>query len=182
MKRIVLIIVIAIVSALNASSQDYIKKDKIVDGIRNVEAVPSMFEHQTEQYLLVWNYMGSKSRGIDSYYLVVLCNDQVAPWNVSAGDKLYLGVLLDSEYIELTALMDAEPEAYATESGTKYRTMAYYMIPESAYDKLYKGFDRFKIDVKVKNITPVTLAVKLPYSAVEHMLMSYLDIMVTTGR
>lgn len=181
MKRFMLLVAI-IATSLNVTAQEYIKSDKTADGIRNVETLPSIFEHQTELYLTAWNYIGAKEKNVDNYYIAIMCSEQVAPWNVAAGDKAYLGLLMENEYIELTALMDAEPEAYTTSSGTMYRTMAYYLIPKSAYDKLYKGFDRFKIDVKVKNTTPVTLAVKLPFSAVEHMLMSYLDIMITTGR
>ena len=181
MKRLILLVAI-LTTTLNATAQDYIKSDKTADGIRNVEALPAIFEHQTELYLTAWNYIGSKSQNVDNYYLAIMCSEQVAPWNVSAGDKAYLGLLMEDEYIEVTALMDAKPESYATSSGTLYRTMAYYLIPKSAYDKLYKGFDRFKIDVRVKNTTPITLAVKLPFSSVEHMLMSYVEIMSETGR
>jgi hypothetical protein len=78
--------------------------------------------------------------------------------------------------------MDAVPESYETSTGVKYRTRAYYLIPSSAYNDLYKGFNKFKIDVKVKNSAPVTLAVKMPYFSLEHMLSSYLDIMIATGR
>lgn len=181
MKRIVLIISI-IAFSLNAVAQEHIIKDETSDGLRNVETMPTIFQHQTELYLLGWNYLGSKSQNSEHYFIAIMCSEQIAPWNVRTGDKAYLGLLLENEYIELTALADAEPEEYSSESGTLYRTIAYYLIPAAAYDKLFKGFDRFKIDVRVKNTTPVTLAVKLPFSAVEHMLMSYLDIMVTTGR
>lgn len=181
MKRFILLVAF-IAASLNASAQEYIKSDKTADGFRNVEALPAIFEHQTELYLTAWNYAGSPSNNVDHYYIAIMCNDQVAPWNIAAGDKAYLGLSLEDEYVEVTALLDAKPEAYETDSGTMYRTIGYYIIPKSAYDKLYKGFDRFKIDVRVNNTTPVTLAVKLPFSAIEHMLMSYLDIMIATGR
>lgn len=181
MKRLILFIAIMAI-ALNVSAQDYIKSDKTADGFRNVETTPAIFEHQTELYLTAWNYAGAPSRNVDSYYIAIMCSDQIAPWNISAGDKAYLGLLMEDEYVEITALLDAEPEAYETSEGTKYRTLGYYVIPKSAYDKLYKGFDRFKIDVRVNNTTPITLAVKLPFSAIEHMLMSYLEIMIVTGR
>lgn len=182
MKRFITSIVLLILTCLTLVAQNYISKDKTIDGVRTIEAHPSVFEHQTEQYVLSWNYTKSDSRGIEGYYLAILANDQVAPWSITAGDKLQLGLIQQSEYIELVALMDASPEAYETPNGTKYRTMAYYIVPSSEYSKLFKGFDRFKIDVKVRNIAPVTLAVKLPFSAIEHMLMSYLDIMIVTGR
>ena len=182
MKKLATLIVMLVVACSTLEAQNYIRKDKTINGVRTIEATPSIFEHQTEQYALSWNYTKSDSNGIEGYYLAILANDQIAPWNIKAGDKLLVGTIQQNEYIELVALMDASPEAYETPSGTKYRTMGYYIIPQSAYDKLFKGFDRFKIDVRVKNITPITLAVKLPFSAVEHMLMSYLDIMIVTGR
>ena len=181
MKRFIVFVTI-IVASLNVNAQEYIKSDTTSDGIRNVEAMPSIFSHQSEQYLLAWNYVNAENRNVDNYYLSVFCSDQAGPWNVSAGDKMYLGLIMEDEYIELTALMDAAPEAYETTNGTKYRTLAYYMISKEDYGKLYKGFDRFKIDVKVNNTVPITLAVKLPFTAIEHMLMSYLDIMIATGR
>lgn len=181
MKRLILLIAI-FVASFNVFAQEYIKTDKTNNGVRTVESVPSIFEHQTELYLMGWNYIGSKSTNVDNYYLAIMCSDQAAPWNIAAGDKAYLGLMLQDEYVEITALMDSEPEAYETSSGTKYRTLGYYLISKTDYDKLYKGFDRFKIDVRVKNTTPITLAIKLPFTASEHMLMSYLDIMIATGR
>ena len=181
MKRFILLVTI-VVASLNINAQEYIKSDTTSDGIRNVEAIPSIFSHQSEHYLLAWNYINNENSNVDNYYLSVFCCDQAAPWNVSAGDKMYLGLLMEDEYIELTALMDAAPKAYETTNGIKYRTLAYYIISKEDYDKLYKGFDRFKINVKVNNTVPITLAVKLPFTAVEHMLMSYLDIMIASGR
>ena len=186
MKRIIIVALLAVAcvssSAQDYNAQDYIKKDRIINGVRDVEAIPALFQHQSEGYALSWNYLGAKDQGVDNYYLAIFSADQAAPWNVAAGDKAYLGLALENEYIEVSALMDAAPEAHETPYGTKYSTMAYYLIPESAYDKLYKGFDRFKIDVRVKNSVQITLNVKLPFSAMEHMLMSYLYIMMETGR
>lgn len=182
MKNLFLAIAIIAAGAFNASAQEYIKSNSTVDGVHTIESFPAIFQHQTEGYLLTWNYINSLDANIEGYYLAVMCSEQAAPWNVSAGDKLYLGLVLENEYIELTALTDAAPTSYETITGTKYRTLAYYIVPPTEYDELYKGFDRFKIDVKVNNTTPVTLAVKLPFTAVEHMLMSYLDIMIASGR
>lgn len=177
-----LLIIAALLFSYIGYAQEYISKDKIVNGIRTIEAKPAIFTYQTESYLLAWNYTHAESKNVEGYYLAILANDQIAPWNVSAGDKIYLGLLSEEEYIELSALMDAEPQAYQTDNGTFYRTLAYYIIPSTAYEKLFKGFDRLKIDIKVKNKVPVTLAIKIPFPQIEHMLMSYLDIMATTGR
>lgn len=181
MKKFILIIA-ALIAFYHANAQQYIENDVTNNGVRHIIAKPAIFYHQSELYILAWNYLNSADKNVDNFCLSVSCYDQAAPWNVSAGDKIYLGELLENKYIELTALMDAAPEAYETENGIKYKTSAYYFIPKNYYDKLYKGFDRFKIDVKVKNKVPVTLDVKLPYSAIEHMLLSYLDIMIATGR
>lgn len=182
MKKLSLILAVFFTSIISLNAQEYIKEDVTANGFRNVETHPAIFEHQTELYLMAWNYISSPANNVDHYCLSIFCSDQAAPWNVSAGDKLQIGLLLSDEYVELKALMDAEPESYETDNGTKYRTLAYYVIPKSAYEKLYTGFDRFKIDVRVNNSVPITLAVKLPFSSVEHMLMSYLDIMIASGR
>ena len=181
MRRAALFVLLTL-ACLTSAAQNYICTDKTTNGVRTVEADPCIFEHQTEQYLMSWNYTKSDAQDVEGYFLKILSNDQIAPWNVRAGDKLLVGLLLEDEYIELVALMDASPEAYETSAGTKYRTMAYYIIPPTEYEKLFKGIDRFKMDVKVRNVAPVTLAVKLPYHAVEHMLMSYLQVMMASGR
>lgn len=181
MKRFVLICAFILLT-ISLNAQEYIKSNRIDNGTRIIEAYPSMFEHQTEQYLLCWNYI-SKS-GSEVYYLSILCNDQVAPWYVKPGDKAYLRLLNERDYHEITALLDAEPEEYISTDGTKkYRTLASYMIPSSMFNSLYKGFDRFLLKVKLQsNNADVSIAVEMPFSAIEHMLMSYLDIMIASGK
>lgn len=182
MRKVILSIAVAVLFSFVSSAQNYISKNATANGYRNVETTPAIFEHQTEQYVMSWNYIKDEGSNTEYYYLTVMSNDQSAAWNVSIGDKLYLGLVLEDEYIELSSFMEATPEAYETPYGTKYRTLAYYLIPSTAYDKLFKGFDRFKMDVRVNNSVPVRLAVKLPYSSIEHMLMSYLEMMIATGR
>ena len=181
MKRLVILMMAMIFLSWPSNAQKYIRNDSHSNGSHIIEAYPSMFEHQTEQYLLCWNYI--ESQGNEIYYLSILCNDQVAPWYVSPGDKAYLRLLQETNYVEITALLDATPEKYISSGETKYRTLASYMIPKSLYDSLYKGFDRFLLEVKMQNNNaPVKIAVELPFSAIEHMLMSYLDIMITSGK
>lgn len=168
--------------AICLNAQEYIKSNRVDNGTHIIEAYPSMFEYQTEQYLLCWNYISNNRH--EMYYLSILCNDQVAPWYVQPGDKAYLRFLNETSYHEITALLDAEPEEYISNNGKKkYRTLASYMIPSSMFDSLYKGFDRFLLKVKLQsNDADVSIAVEMPFSAIEHMLMSYLNIMVASGK
>jgi hypothetical protein len=181
MKKLFTVVTAILICSLTYG-QDYIRSNKIDNGTHIIEAYPSMFQHQTEQYLLCWNYM--EANGNELYYLSILCSDQVAPWHVKPGDKAYLRLLLESDYHEITALLDATPERYTTADGsTKYRTLASYLIPQSLYDSLYKGFDRFLIKAHMqKNNADVSIAVEMPFSAIEHMLKSYLDIMNASGK
>lgn len=182
MKRLLTILILLLVFMTTLQAQEHIRSNTHRDGMHTIEAYPSMFEHQTEQYLLCWNYISSQ--GVEAYYISIFCNDQVAPWYVSAGDKAYIKLLMAEEYTEISALLDAQPEKYtSTDGSTKYRTLATYRIAPDQYDLFYKGFDRFILDVKMQsNNVPVRIAVKMPFSAVEHMLMSYLDIMIASGR
>lgn len=181
MKKIILAILLSL-AALPMVGQEYkyIKSDvKTTDG-RIVETYPCAFDHQTEQYLLCLNYMRSGSQEV--YYLSILSNDQVAPWYILPGDKAYVQ-LLDEDPIQLVSILDAKPETYQVNGVNKYRVLTSYIIPSNSYDKLFKGFNKFKIDVRMSsNDKQTSIFVRMPFDCVEHVVMSYLELMSATGR
>jgi benzoyl-CoA reductase/2-hydroxyglutaryl-CoA dehydratase subunit BcrC/BadD/HgdB len=179
-KLITLVAIIASIASINAQEyQKYIKNDRIVEGIRIVEGTPATFVGHNEIYMIAWNYLSSPSDNVDEYYMSLYCSQGKDTWSIAAGDKLYLGIALEDEYIELIALTDADPEPI---DGIKYSIRANFLVPKTSYDKLYKGIDRLKITTRVNKSTPTILDVRMPFSAIEHMLMSYLHIMMATGR
>jgi hypothetical protein len=180
MKKLITVAAIIIAGICDLSGQEYIKSDEVIQGVRIVETFPATFIDDYDIYLLSWNYICSPSDNIDHYYLTLYCS-QNGNWSIKAGDKIYLGLSLEDEYVELTSLTDEEPKAITIDE-VKYSILAKYLLPQDAYNKLFTGFDRFKILARDSYSAPAILDVNMPFEAIEHMMMSYLYIMIATGR